>query len=324
MVSNSFGTPWTIAHQSLLSMGFPRQEHWNVLPFPSPGDLPDPGIKPVSPELAGRFLTENLSHPYMETSINQAWGENWVSLGPGTLYCSAAVFAPGHTSPWAIKHKETVRVRAVAKSFPAPPPRGLWATRLLSPWNFPGKNTGVGCHFLLLGIFPSQGSTQGNPSSPTWAGGFFTPRATWEACKETIWDQKKYCMNVQLGQILDKWYKEAKKTNCHFWSKNRVLGAKAGYCPCSLHTIPSKGWTNHLSYSSSPTPRHTPPFPYVRSQLTPTQGAIKQENLFLVLSPSCCSRGPLRALPEFLVWLLVNFYKSGKVKNPDQHQNYPF
>ena len=38
-------------------MGFPRQEYWSRLPFPSPGDLPDPGIEPVSPALAGRFFT---------------------------------------------------------------------------------------------------------------------------------------------------------------------------------------------------------------------------------------------------------------------------
>ena len=43
-----FVTPWTIAHQAPLSMGFPRQEYWSGLPFPSPGDLPDPGIKPGS------------------------------------------------------------------------------------------------------------------------------------------------------------------------------------------------------------------------------------------------------------------------------------
>ena len=42
-----FVTPWTVAHQSSLSMGFPRQECWSGLPFPSPGDLPDPGIKPA-------------------------------------------------------------------------------------------------------------------------------------------------------------------------------------------------------------------------------------------------------------------------------------
>ena len=40
-------------------------------------------------------------------------------------------------------------------------PHGLWPTRLLSPWNFPGKSTGVGCHFLLQGIFPTQGSNPG-------------------------------------------------------------------------------------------------------------------------------------------------------------------
>ena len=42
-------TPWTVAHQSPLSMGFSRQEYWSGLPFPSPGDLPNPGIKPMSP-----------------------------------------------------------------------------------------------------------------------------------------------------------------------------------------------------------------------------------------------------------------------------------
>ena len=38
-------------------MGFPKQEYWRRLPFPSPGDLPDPGIEPMSPALAGRFFT---------------------------------------------------------------------------------------------------------------------------------------------------------------------------------------------------------------------------------------------------------------------------
>ena len=43
--------PWTVAHQAPLSMGFSRPEYWSGLPFHSPGDLPDPGIKPQSPEL---------------------------------------------------------------------------------------------------------------------------------------------------------------------------------------------------------------------------------------------------------------------------------
>ena len=50
-------TPWTIAHQTPLSMVFSRQEYWSRLPFPPPGDLPDPGINPASPALAGGFFT---------------------------------------------------------------------------------------------------------------------------------------------------------------------------------------------------------------------------------------------------------------------------
>ena len=46
-----FATLWTIAHQTPVSMRFPRQEYWSGLPFPSPSDLPDPGIKPGSPAL---------------------------------------------------------------------------------------------------------------------------------------------------------------------------------------------------------------------------------------------------------------------------------
>ena len=46
-----FATPWTVAHQTPPSMGFSRQEYWSGLPFPSPGDLPNPGIEPRSPSL---------------------------------------------------------------------------------------------------------------------------------------------------------------------------------------------------------------------------------------------------------------------------------
>ena len=49
-------TPWTVAHQPPLSMGFPRQEYWTGLPFLSPGDLPNPGIELASPALAGGFF----------------------------------------------------------------------------------------------------------------------------------------------------------------------------------------------------------------------------------------------------------------------------
>ena len=52
-----FETPWTAAHQTPLSMGFYRQEYWSGQPFPPPGDSPDPGTKPVSPQfLSFSFL----------------------------------------------------------------------------------------------------------------------------------------------------------------------------------------------------------------------------------------------------------------------------
>ena len=52
--------PWTVACQALLSMRFSRQEHWSGLPFPSPGDLPNPGIKPRSPALQADSLPTEL------------------------------------------------------------------------------------------------------------------------------------------------------------------------------------------------------------------------------------------------------------------------
>ena len=64
VVSNSFATPWTIAFQVLLCMGFRRQEYWNGLPFPSPEDVPDPGIEPTSPALADRFFTTETSQKH--------------------------------------------------------------------------------------------------------------------------------------------------------------------------------------------------------------------------------------------------------------------
>ena len=59
-----FATLWAVARQAPLSMGFPRQEYCNGLPFPSPGDLPHPGIKPESPALqAASVLLNHLGSP---------------------------------------------------------------------------------------------------------------------------------------------------------------------------------------------------------------------------------------------------------------------
>ena len=67
-----FVTPWTVAHQAPLSMGFPRQEYWSGLPFPPPGHLPNLGMEPTSPAspaLAGGFFTTELpGKPFAEDS----------------------------------------------------------------------------------------------------------------------------------------------------------------------------------------------------------------------------------------------------------------
>ena len=62
----TLATPWIMSCQAPLSMGFSRQESWSGLPFPSPGDLPDPGVEPTSPALAGGFFT---TEPRGEPSI---------------------------------------------------------------------------------------------------------------------------------------------------------------------------------------------------------------------------------------------------------------
>ena len=61
-----FVTPWTVAYQAPPSMGFSRQEYWSGLPFPSPGDLPNPGIEPRSPKLQAETL---LSKPPGKLSL---------------------------------------------------------------------------------------------------------------------------------------------------------------------------------------------------------------------------------------------------------------
>ena len=100
-------------------MGFPRQKYWNELL--SPPDLPDPGIKPVSPALAGRLFT---TEPHQES--------------PKGMDSGGALVAKSYLT--------------IATPQPA---------RFLCQWDFPGKNTGVGYHFLLEGIFPTWGLNPG-------------------------------------------------------------------------------------------------------------------------------------------------------------------
>ena len=73
VTSNFFVTPWAVCHQAPLSMGLSRQEYWSGLPFSPPGDLPNPGIEPLSPALAGRKWQEmqgNLSPSQLARCIH--------------------------------------------------------------------------------------------------------------------------------------------------------------------------------------------------------------------------------------------------------------
>ena len=66
-------TPWAVVHQTSLSMEFSRQEYWSGLPFPTPGDLSNPGIKPEDPvapaEAGGFFTTEPPGKPMLGSSF---------------------------------------------------------------------------------------------------------------------------------------------------------------------------------------------------------------------------------------------------------------
>ena len=123
-------TPWTVAYQAYLSMRFSRQEYWSGLPFPSLWNLPNAGIEPGSPTLEADALTSE--PPGKPCSYKVKWSE-------------LAQSCPTLCDP-------------MDCSLPGSSLQGI-----LPPWDFPGKSTGVGCHFLLQGIFLTQGL---NPDLP--------------------------------------------------------------------------------------------------------------------------------------------------------------
>ena len=82
VLSNSFVTPWTVACLVSLSMGFPRQEYWSGVPFPAPRDLPNLGVKPESPALAGGFFT-------IQFSSVQSLSHVWLFVNLWTAACQA-------------------------------------------------------------------------------------------------------------------------------------------------------------------------------------------------------------------------------------------
>ena len=134
-------------------MGFPRQECWNGLLFPSPGDLPDPNIEPVSPawqvdSLPLSLLWNSLAH------IAAAAAAAAKSLQPCPTLCDPIDHSPpgspvpgilqARTLEWvAISFSNAWKWKVKVKSLSHV---RLQHIRLLHPWDFPGKSTGVGCH----------------------------------------------------------------------------------------------------------------------------------------------------------------------------------
>ena len=92
----TFATPWMVAHQAPLSMGFPRQEYWNGFPFPPPGNLPDAGIKPTSP-VSPALQVGSLPLSYLEslpwTSPRaQFTSLHFIQIFPNLLYTAFWLF----------------------------------------------------------------------------------------------------------------------------------------------------------------------------------------------------------------------------------------
>ena len=154
-----------------LNMEFSRQDHWSVLPFPFPGDLPDPGIQPGSPALQADSLP--LSHQGSPKGRAQRFQ---VRAGPEELGLSQekrAIQAPSNLLPLLLsiyifswgKHG-CVCVLSCSVVSDSLQPYGLQPARLLRPWDFLGKNIAVGCHNLLQGIFPTREDP--NPGLPQY------------------------------------------------------------------------------------------------------------------------------------------------------------
>ena len=110
------------------------------------------------------------------------------------------------------------------------------------------------------------------------------------------------CM-CSWGKLWTKRYKKTKEPNWYFWRvgrRNRVLGAKAGYCACLLHSTPPKRWVDHLSHPSSRPLNTSLPSPYIRNQLSPPRGVSEQGKLLLCSLPAVSAGTPVRPCLNFL------------------------
>ena len=95
-----FVTPWTVAYQAPLTMGFSRQAYWSGLPFPSPGDLPNPGIEPASSSLEADALTST------NKQVNKLLYHFKKPLKKDSEWVKVAQSCPTFCDPWTIQSME--------------------------------------------------------------------------------------------------------------------------------------------------------------------------------------------------------------------------
>ena len=174
-----FATPWTGACQAPPSVGFSRQEYWSGVPFPSPGDLPNPGIEPGSPTLQADSL---LSQPpgklcWEETVKGQDQKQEdhckgcWNNSGERCWWLTAGKEQQEHWEEWKTgcgvwekEHYPGCHLSLWSKQWCAWSLSYVWLCYPIdsSPpgssvhEDSPGKNTGVHCQALLQGIFQTQ------------------------------------------------------------------------------------------------------------------------------------------------------------------------
>ena len=161
-MSNSFATWWTVAHQLPLSMQFFRQEYWSGFPFPSPGDLPDPRIKPRSPALQADSL---LSEPPEPPGKPQLENNKIMNKNSGTYRGKCWEREEYWKEGW--RSTEWCRNEIIWKEKLV---KGLnFVLDLLIATGFPGGSDGkasacnAGDLALILGSGRSPGGENGNP-----------------------------------------------------------------------------------------------------------------------------------------------------------------
>ena len=145
--------PWTAAYQAPPSMGFSRQEYWSGVPLPSP-------------QQKSRYflILQQISIAQKKRFISRLIGN--VDFSSFQVNNLEILHTPSNTTqpvPSINRFWYNESESEVPQSCPTLQPHGLWPTRLLRPWDSPGKSTGVGCHFLLQEIFSTQGSNPGLP-----------------------------------------------------------------------------------------------------------------------------------------------------------------